>query len=106
MSTVTKLARAEAAWFFVFANPVRLAILRGLAAGPLAVKDLAAALGLGQSYVGAYLRELTRAGVVAAESDGHSNRCSLLGARVERHRVTFRHRSGRSVSIPRQAPAS
>jgi len=103
-ATDPQAARDEASWFCAFATASRLSILRALAGGPLTIKELAAAVGAQPVNTSLCVGSLRRAGVVAVVRDGRSARCSLAGAAVGRDRVTFRHPSGRAVTITRESP--
>jgi DNA-binding transcriptional ArsR family regulator len=106
MPTASKQARDEARWFFAFAHPTRLAILRELAGGPRTVKGLAEALAMHQPNVTVCVREMRRAGVIVVEKDGIWTRCALANATVGKDSFTIRHPSGRAVTLSRDAPAS
>jgi DNA-binding transcriptional ArsR family regulator len=72
-----ELGRVElvpaAALFRSLGDPSRLAILRGLAAGPLRVVDLVEALGLAQSTVSKHLACLRDCGLVISEPVGRAS---------------------------------
>jgi hypothetical protein len=56
--------RAEATWFFAFADPMRLRILRALVAGKKTPKELAEACALDTSNISGHAGKLQRAGLI------------------------------------------
>ena len=70
--------------FRVLGEPMRIRILDRLRAHPLAVGELAEALGTSQQNVSKHVGVLSRAGLVAREKDGNSVRCRIADESVLR----------------------
>ena len=63
--------------FVAFADPVRRALLRALAAGPARVVDLAAAHPISRPAISRHLRLLTQAGLASVEDRGRERHYAL-----------------------------
>ena len=68
---------AEADVFAAIASPARRALLDALAAGPLAVHDLAAGFSISRPAVSQHLRILKQAALVSEERAGRERRYRL-----------------------------
>jgi DNA-binding transcriptional ArsR family regulator len=109
-----EVLRIQAEVLGTLAQPRRLAIVHLLAAGPLEVRRIAAALGVSQPNVSQHLALLRSAGLVEAERSGREVRyqladpeivvaCEVMRGVMERrlHRL-----SGLSVGASAVIPAS
>ena len=71
-----------ATFFQAMADPTRMRILELLAAQPMTVSELVAALGLAQGRVSSHLTCLRWCGYVRAEVEGRFNRYTLIDDRI------------------------
>jgi DNA-binding transcriptional ArsR family regulator len=80
-----EVADTYAAWFKALADGTRVQIVSLLARSgrPLTVKEIVAAVPVGQSTVSAHLRQLAEVGFVLAEERGTSRLYRINGACVD-----------------------
>jgi DNA-binding transcriptional ArsR family regulator len=78
-------ANTYAAWFKALADGTRVQVVSLLAraGGPMTVKEIVAAVSVGQSTVSAHLRQLAAVGFVLAEDHGTSRLYRINQACVE-----------------------
>jgi len=79
---------------FALSAPSRVQILGCLMAGPLAVGDITALLGMEQSAVSHQLRVLREAGLVSAERRGKQRVYEISGDAVRELLAAVRHLAG------------